>query len=57
MPYKIKKVKTGFKVCKPSGKCFSKTPMTKERALKQQRALYANESFFVQIINDVLKER
>jgi hypothetical protein len=44
VPYKLKKVKGGFKVCKQSGgKCFSKKPMPKARAVRQMRHLYAAE--------------
>ena len=42
MPYKLKKVKGGFKVSGPSG-TKSKKPLSKERAKAQMRALYANE--------------
>ena len=41
MPYKIKKVKGGYKVKSPSG-FKSKKPMTKKKARRQQKALYAN---------------
>jgi hypothetical protein len=41
MPYKIKKVKGGYKVKSPKG-VKSKKPLTKEMARKQQKALYAN---------------
>lgn len=46
MPYKIKKVKDGFKVCKKDDEsvCFSKKPLTKEKAKKQMAALYLNEN-------------
>lgn len=45
MPYDIEKVsRDGYKVCKPdSTKCFSKKPLTLEKAKKQQAALYASE--------------
>lgn len=39
MPLKVKKVKSGFKVCDDKGKCLSKKPMTKKRALKQELAV------------------
>ena len=42
MPYKIVKVKGGFKVKGPSG-FKSKTPLTKAKASAQMRALYAKE--------------
>ena len=42
MPYKIKKVKGGYKVSGPSG-TKSKKPLTKAKATAQMRALYANE--------------
>lgn len=45
MPYKIKKEKKGFKVCKKTGnKCFSKKHLTKEKAKKQLAAIKINES-------------
>lgn len=46
MPYKIKKVKSGYKVCKKNkpSKCFSKNPLTKDKAKKQMGAIIANES-------------
>ena len=48
MPYHVKKSDGGYKVTSakhPSG--FSKKPMSKEKAKKQQAAIYANahESF------------
>lgn len=45
MPYDIVKVsRDGYKVCKPDSKrCFSKKPLSMERAQKQQAALYASE--------------
>jgi hypothetical protein len=39
MPYRIRKVKGGFKVKSPSG-FRSKRPMTKKKARAQQRAIY-----------------
>ena len=46
MPYKLKKVGSGYKVAKKSGgKTFSKKPQTKKKAEAQMRAIYANESF------------
>jgi hypothetical protein len=46
MPYIIKKVKNGFKVCKVSdlSKCFSKKPLTEEKAKKQLNAIEINEN-------------
>ena len=46
MPYKLKKVGSGYKVCKKLGKqkCFSKKSLPKERAKAQMRAIIANES-------------
>ncbi len=42
MPYSLKKKDEGYKVCKPSGKCFSKKPMTRKKALKQLAAIKIN---------------
>jgi hypothetical protein len=45
MPYKVYKKGSGYKACKKSGKkCFSKNPLSKEKAQAQMKALYANES-------------
>ena len=46
MPYKLKKVGSGYKVCKKLGKqkCFSKKPLPKSRALAQMRAMIVNEN-------------
>ena len=41
MPYKVKKVKGGYKVFSPKGAKSSK-PKSKAAAKKQQRAIYAN---------------
>jgi hypothetical protein len=41
MPYKIKKVKGGYKVRSPHG-FNSRKPMSKAKARKQQKAIYAN---------------
>lgn len=38
MPIFIEKEKSGFKACDAKG-CFSKRPMTKEKALKQRIAI------------------
>jgi hypothetical protein len=45
MPYIIKKVKNGFKVCKEDEpkKCFSKKPLTEETAKKQRTAIILSE--------------
>ena len=45
MPYTIKKVPGGFKVCKANDKtkCFSKKPLTKETAKKQMKAIIMSE--------------
>jgi hypothetical protein len=45
MPYIIKKVKTGFKVCKKSEPkvCFSKNPLTLKKAKKQRIAINLSE--------------
>lgn len=46
MPYILRKIKDGYKVCKKDEptKCFSKKPLTKEKAKRQMRAIYANEN-------------
>jgi hypothetical protein len=41
MPYKIKKVKGGYKVYSPKG-AKSRKPLSKARAKAQLRAIYAN---------------
>lgn len=45
MPYIIKKVKNGFKVCKEDDKteCFSKKPITETKAKKQKTAIILSE--------------
>jgi len=45
MPYIIKKVKNGFKVCKDDDKseCFSKKPLTETKAKKQKTAIILSE--------------
>lgn len=45
MPYYIKKVKDGFKVCSDSEikRCFSKKGMTLKRAKKQKTAIILSE--------------
>ena len=43
MPYNIRKKGSGYKVCKKgSNKCFSKKPLSKERANKQRAAIAIN---------------
>lgn len=58
MPYKIRKKGSGYKVCKVSGKCFSKKPMSKEKAVKQMAAIRINtkesKNYFEQLIESVL---
>ena len=46
MPYLIKKVKTGYKVClaKQPTKCFSKQGIPKSRAIKQRKAIAISEN-------------
>jgi hypothetical protein len=62
MPYKLKKIGSGYKVCKKnSTKCFSKKSLPKKRALKQLAALHINtkESFnptLTQLIIQFLNE-
>lgn len=44
MPYKVYKKGSGYKACKTNGeKCFSKKPLSKEKAEAQKKALYASE--------------
>jgi hypothetical protein len=45
MPYKIKKVGKGYKVCKATNpkKCFSKKPLPLMRAKKQMTAINISE--------------
>lgn len=44
MPYQVVKMKHGSKVCKldisDKKKCFSKHPISHEKAIKQMKALY-----------------
>jgi hypothetical protein len=42
VPYRMRKVKGGYKVKGPSG-FKSKKPLAKKKAAAQMRALYANE--------------
>ena len=46
MPYEIKKIKSGYKVCKTSenDKCFSNKPIPMKNAIKQKYAIEINES-------------
>jgi hypothetical protein len=60
MPYTIKKVGRGYKVCKKRGtKCFSKKPFhTKKEAIGQMAAIRINESNSVNLIailNELIK--
>jgi len=45
MPYMLKKVKDGYKVCKKtkSSECFSNKPLTKDKATKQMQAIIISE--------------
>lgn len=44
MPYKVYKKGSGYKACKKDGKkCFSKKPLSKQKAEAQKKALYASE--------------
>lgn len=44
MPYEIRKIKNGFKVCKKKeNKCFSNKPLTLEKAKKQLKAIGMSE--------------
>lgn len=45
MPYIIRKVNSGFKVCKESdpGECYSKKGLTQKRAKKQRTAIILSE--------------
>ena len=45
MPYKIVKVKNGFKVCKlyEKNKCFSNKPLPKQKAIMQKKAIIISE--------------
>ena len=44
MPFHVVKLKRGFKVQDDKGNFYSKKPLTKKRAVAQQRALYASEA-------------
>lgn len=41
MPFKVRKVKGGYKVASPSG-TKSRKPMSKAKARRQQKAIYAS---------------
>jgi len=63
MPYTARKVEGGFKACKKDGsKCFSKNPMSKEKAIKQIGAIASSEKrqikgeSFDEKINNLLSE-
>ena len=45
MPYIIKPVKAGYKVCKKDnkGECFSKKALSKDKAIKQRVAIILSE--------------
>ena len=56
MPYNIRKVTGGYKVCKKFGdrKCLPGKSKSKEMAKKRITAVSMNENFD-QIVNDLLK--
>ena len=58
MPYKIRKKGSGYKVCKTTGKCFSKKPLSKKRAIAQRAAIQinSNTNYFSKLIESVLYE-
>lgn len=61
MPYKIRKKEGGFKVCKLSGKCFSKKPLSKKRAKAQMVAIQINSNtnsinYFHNLIKECFNE-
>ena len=61
MPYKIRKKGSGYKVCKPSGKCFSKKPLSKKKATAQMAAIQISKykestNFFQNLIEKYLNE-
>lgn len=67
MPYIIKKVKGGFKVCKENNriKCFSNKPLSKAQAIKQRQAIGiseggatpTNKKLYEKIKNEVYEEQ
>lgn len=59
MPYKIRKKGSGFKVCKTTGKCFSKKPLSKKKAIAQRAAIQINASvnYFESLIESFLYEQ
>jgi hypothetical protein len=59
MPYKIRKRGSGYKVCKTTGKCFSKKPLSKKRAIAQRAAIQINSStnYFESLIESILYEQ
>jgi hypothetical protein len=58
MPYKIRKKGSGYKVCKTTGKCFSKKPLSKKTAIAQRAAIQINASvnYFESLIESVIYE-
>jgi hypothetical protein len=58
MPYKIRKKGSGYKVCKTSGKCFSKKPLSRKKAIAQRAAIQINASvnYFESLIESVIYE-
>jgi hypothetical protein len=52
MPYKIKKTGSGYKVCKKVGsKCFSKKPLSKNKAMAQMKAIGMHGESFKDYFN------
>jgi hypothetical protein len=51
MPYNIKKIKSGYKVCKKIGnkKCLPGKSKNKQMALKRIAAVHMNENFNVTV--------
>lgn len=57
MPYKLRKKSKGYKVCVSSGKCFSKKPLSRKKALGQLAALKINTNegiLFNALVEEVL---